>query len=100
MKEQVKCVVVGDQGVGKSCMIQSYTEGWRGIPEYVLCVWHNPNIDLLVDGTQVELRLWDSQGRSEYEVRYRIPTQTFFSYVSLWCSLNRMEMSTGNGTLS
>ena len=64
---RIKCVVVGDSFVGKTCMIHSFAEGWVGIPEYVPYVWDNYIHPMVVDGAVVELDPWDTAGQDDYD---------------------------------
>ena len=64
--EPVKCVIVGDGAVGKSCMLLSYTQDSFPIEE-VLTVFDNYVAYVMVDGRPISLYIWDTAGQAEYD---------------------------------
>ena len=63
----IKCVVVGDGGTGKTCLLTVYAQN-HFPEEYVPTIRDNFTMKVLCgDGTVSDLELFDTAGQEEYD---------------------------------
>ena len=66
MQLAIKCVLVGDLTVGKTCLLESYKSGAYQEPYPKMCV-DIPTAYVIVDECQVNLGLWDTLAQEDYD---------------------------------
>ncbi|XP_052071686.1 ras-related C3 botulinum toxin substrate 2-like isoform X1 [Mytilus californianus] len=85
--KDVKCVVVGDGNVGKSCLLMCYATNSFN-ENHIPTIFDNYKATVMVNDIPVELGLWDTAGQEGYD-RIRPlsypQTDVFLSCFSIVC---------------
>lgn len=66
MSIQKKLIVVGDGACGKTCLLTVFAKD-EFPTEYRPTIFENYVADIEVDGTTIELALWDTSGQEDYD---------------------------------
>ncbi|KTG04780.1 hypothetical protein cypCar_00020498 [Cyprinus carpio] len=69
----IKCVVVGDGAVGKTCLLVSFTNKFPSEPT----VFDNQAVTVMVDGELYIIRLFDAAGQDQLRPLYYPQTDVF-----------------------
>ncbi|XP_076072312.1 ras-related C3 botulinum toxin substrate 2-like [Mytilus galloprovincialis] len=67
--QHIKCVVVGDGNVGKTCLLMCFSTNTFN-EDYVPTIFDNYKTTIMVNDIYVELGLWDTAGQEDYD-RFR-----------------------------
>ena len=69
--DAIKCVVVGDGSVGKTCLLMSYAS--NTFPkDYRPTVFDNYAVNIAVGGNQYQLGLFDTAGQVSYTFKVAV----------------------------
>ena len=64
--ESIKIVIVGDEEVGKTCLLIRHTK--NAFPDvYVPTVFDNFTVNMMFDKWPTTLSLWDTAGKADYD---------------------------------
>ena len=73
MNEKIKVILVGESHVGKTSIITQYIQN-NFSDEYIATFAQDKSIkeEVLKDGTQIKLEIWDTIGQKEYNSANKI----------------------------
>lgn len=84
---RLKCLIVGDSSVGKTCILCSYVDD-KFQEDYIPTVFDNINTNIKVDSRNYILNLWDTAGQEDYSQLRRLSysgTNIFIIVFSVIC---------------
>jgi small GTP-binding protein len=64
--ENVKSVVVGDGGAGKTCLLVAYSQD-KFFGEYTPTIIDNYQVNMIHEDKPIALNLWDTAGQEDYD---------------------------------
>ena len=100
--QEIKCVVVGDAGVGKSSLIKSYnTPDFISLGEYSTTMIDDYyEKEVKVNGVTVRLGIWDTAGNEEYiyDKQRRLLYQTTDVFVICFSLVKRSSFASARAT--
>ena len=65
-EQDIKCVLVGDKGVGKTSLLMTHHTGIYPV-DYIPEVYDMHNVVTTVDDEAVTMGMWDTAGQSDYD---------------------------------
>jgi small GTP-binding protein len=63
--QNVKLMVLGDGGIGKSCLLTTYTSN-QFPDEFIPTIFDKNSLNVMVDGRAINIGLWEPAGGEDY----------------------------------
>ena len=107
-----KCVIIGDTGTGKSCLLLEFTDKRFGaVPDLTIGVEFGARMITMEDGSRIKLQIWDTAGQESFRsitrsyycntaialLLYDINNRDTFNNLNEW--LNDVRLNTDNDEL-
>ena len=85
MASHVKCVLVGDNNVGKTTLVFKYVNGEVPIPDWLPSIYNDWAVERTIEGERAIVSLWDTVGSEEPQMERLRPLGYPEASIFLFC---------------